>query len=311
MNFDYTPKVRELQARLDAFMDGSRVSERAPLTATRSRATARRAIPGFRRGSSRSSRRGARRRAVEPLPAAIGARRGTHQSRIRAAGRDHGPRHLGAGGLQLQRAGHRQHGDDRALRHAGAEAAVARAAARGRDPVGVPDDGAGRRLVGRDQHRVQHGAGRRSVRRQRPQVVVVGRGRSALPDLHRDGQDRSRRAEASPAVDAAGARGRARGEGRPAAHRPQRGRRAARAHGNRSRRRARAGDPPAEGRGLRLRDRAGAARARTHPPLHASHRPRRARARADVPPAFRARCVRQPRSRARRCGRSASPSRAA
>ena len=94
---------------------------------------------------------------------------------------------------------------------------------------------------------------------QRPQVVVVGCGRSALPDLHRDGQDRSRRAEASPAVDAAGARGRARGEGRPAAHRPQCRRRAARAHGNRPRRRARAGDQPAEGRGLRLRDRAGRA----------------------------------------------------
>jgi hypothetical protein len=63
--------------------------------------------------------------------------RGPHQPRVRAAVRDHGPRALGARGLQLLGARHRQHGDARALRHRGAEEAVARAAARGRDPLGV------------------------------------------------------------------------------------------------------------------------------------------------------------------------------
>ena len=274
MNFDYTPKVRELQARLSRVHGRSRLSERAPFPrrgGRQSREGQSMDTDGARRGAQG---RGAGRRAVEPLPAAIGARRRPHQSRIRAAGRDHGPRHVGARGLQLQRAGHRQHGDDRALRHARAEAAVAPAAAGRRNPVGVPDDRAGRRLVRRDEHRVQHGATRRSLRRQRPQMVVVGRGRSALPDLHRDGQDGSGRAEAPPAVDAAGARRRARGEGHPAAHRAQCRRRAARAHGNRSRRRARAGGQPAEGRRLRLRDRAGTARPRPHPPLHAPRRPR-------------------------------------
>src|SRR6478735_4643547 len=87
MNFDYTPKVREMRERLLAFMTA-------------------RVYPNERRY----------REEVESNPA-IGARRGAHQSRIRAALRAHGPGHVGARGVQLQRAGYRQHGDDRALRH--------------------------------------------------------------------------------------------------------------------------------------------------------------------------------------------------
>ena len=180
MNFDYTPKVRELRERLHGVHDGARLSERAPLPRRgRGQSRERQSVDSdaARRGAQG---RGASRVAVEPLPAAIGARRGTHQPRIRAAVRADGPRHVGARGLQLQRARYRQHGDDRALRHARAQAAVARAAARGRDPVGIPDDRARGRLVGRHQHRMQHGARRRRLRDQRPQMVVVGRRRSAL-----------------------------------------------------------------------------------------------------------------------------------
>ena len=50
------------------------------------------------------------------------------------------PRHL-----QLQGARHRQHGDPRRVRHAGAEAALARAAAGRRDPQLLLDDRAGDR----------------------------------------------------------------------------------------------------------------------------------------------------------------------
>ena len=71
---------------------------------------------------------------------------------------------------------------------------MAEAAARRRDPLGVPDDRAGGRLVRRHQHRDSHRARRRSLCDQRPQMVVVGRRRSALQDHDRHGQDRSGRA---------------------------------------------------------------------------------------------------------------------
>ena len=61
----------------------------------------------------------ARRAAVEPVPAALAARAGRPvQPGVRAAVRDHGTRAVGARSVQLRRAGHRQHGNDRALRHA-------------------------------------------------------------------------------------------------------------------------------------------------------------------------------------------------
>ena len=77
---------------------------------------------------------------------------------------------------------------------------VAEAAAGRRDPLGLPDDRAGGRLVRCDQHRHAHRARRRSLCHQRPQMVVVGRRRSALQDHDRDGQDRSRRRPPPPAV---------------------------------------------------------------------------------------------------------------
>ena len=85
MNFDYTPKVEALRERLLAFM-AARVYPnerryRDEVDANRAKGnpwiptTARRGAQG----------RGAGRRAVEPVPAAFGARRRTHQPRIRAA----------------------------------------------------------------------------------------------------------------------------------------------------------------------------------------------------------------------------------
>ena len=75
----------------------------------------------------------------------------------------------------------------------GAAQAVARAAARRRDPLVLRDDRARRRLVGRHQHPVAHRARRRRLRHQRPQVVDLRRRRSALQDRDLHGQDRSRR----------------------------------------------------------------------------------------------------------------------
>ncbi len=86
------------------------------------------------------------------------------------------------------------------------KAALARAAARRRDPLGLRHDRARGRLLGRDQHPDAHRARRRRVRHQRPQVVDLGARRPALqdPDLH--GQDRPRRRRPLPAaVDDPGA----------------------------------------------------------------------------------------------------------
>ena len=63
-------------------------------------------------------------------------------------------------------------------------------AARGRDPVVVRDDRAGRRLLRRHQHLHPDRAGRGRVRPQRPQVVDQRCDEPERADLHRDGQDR-------------------------------------------------------------------------------------------------------------------------
>ena len=124
-----------------------------------------------------------------------------------------------SGGVQLLGARHRQYGGAAPLRHARAEGAVAEAADERRDPLRLPDDRAGGRLVRRDQHPVRDPARRRRLCDQRPQMVVVRRRRSALQGRDPDGQDRSRRAEAPAAIDGADAAGRARHHGRAGAHR--------------------------------------------------------------------------------------------
>ena len=117
-------------------------------------------------------------------------------------------------GVQLLGAGHRQHGGAQPLRHARAEGALAAAADERRDPLGLPDDRAAGRLLRRHQHRDPHRARRRPLCDQRPQVVVVGRRRSALQGRHRHGQDQPRRRAAPAAVADPGAARHAGREGR-------------------------------------------------------------------------------------------------
>ena len=118
---------------------------------------------------------------------------GPRQPRLRAARRDHGPQLPRARGLQLQRARHRQRRGAGALRLGRAEGALARAAARRRDPLRLRHDRAGRRVERRHQHEGDLRGRRRRDRHQRPEVVDERRRRSALQVPHLHGRDRSRR----------------------------------------------------------------------------------------------------------------------
>ena len=89
--------------------------------------------------------------------------------------------------LQLLGARHRQHGGAGTLRLARAQAAMAGAAARRQDPLGLSDDRAGRRLVRRHQHRHALRARWRRLCAQRREMVGVRRRRPALRDLYRHG----------------------------------------------------------------------------------------------------------------------------
>ncbi len=72
-----------------------------------------------------------------------------------------GRSHYGARGFQLLGARHRQHGGAGALWNAGAERTLAEAAAGRRDSLLLCDDGTGGGVVGCHQHRKQHRARRR------------------------------------------------------------------------------------------------------------------------------------------------------
>ena len=188
---------------------------------------------------------------------------------------------------------------------------MARAAAGRRDPLGVPDDRAGGRVIGRDQHPVQHPPRRRRLRDQRPQVVQLRRRHPALRDLHRHGQDRCRMRRAMRSSRWCWCRATRRRDDGATADRLQLRRCAARPHGGRARQRARAGGEHPAGRGPRLRDRPGAAGPRAHPPLHALDRRGRARAGDDGRPAAGAHGLRQAAVPSSRSGTSASPRAAA
>ncbi len=69
-----------------------------------------------------------------------------------------------------------------------------------RDPLGLRDDRAGCRVVGRDQHRGVDRPRRRPLRDQRAQMVDDRRPRSALQDPHLHGQDRRREPRPPPAA---------------------------------------------------------------------------------------------------------------
>ena len=267
MDFDYSAKTKELQKRIAAFMDEHIYPAEAAYTAELEANTTagKRWTPlqTIEELKPKAARRACGTCSCRRQRRGLGLRRRRpHEPGLRAAGRDHGPRAVGQRGLQLLGARHRQHGDDRALRHRRAQGALARAAARRQDPQRLRDDRAGGRLVRRDQHRGAHRAPGRRVRHQRPQVVDHRRRRPALQDLHLHGQDRSRRAAPFAAVDDPGA-GRRQGHQHPA---PALGvrlrRRAARPHGDALRERARAGRQHPARRRPRLRDRAGPPRAR-------------------------------------------------
>ncbi len=112
---------------------------------------------------------------MEPVPARIRIRRGTDEPRVRAIMRNHGPVMDRTRSLQLQRSGHRQHGDAGAIRERGAEGKVARAAAGRRDPFGIRDDRARRREQRRHQHPGVDPARGRPLCDQRAQMVDDGR----------------------------------------------------------------------------------------------------------------------------------------
>jgi hypothetical protein len=93
MDFSYSPRTQDLQARLEELKPKARAAGLWNLF-----------LPP--RAESHE----------EALPSGYGI--GLTNLRIRAAGRDHGRGALGQRGLQLLGARHRQHGDHRTLRHA-------------------------------------------------------------------------------------------------------------------------------------------------------------------------------------------------
>ena len=92
-------------------------------------------------------------RPVEFLADRVRARLRPHHRRIRLSRRGDGQGASRRRDLQLLGARHRQHGGAGALRLGRAQAAMAGAAARRQDPLGLSDDRARRRLVRRHQHR--------------------------------------------------------------------------------------------------------------------------------------------------------------
>ena len=148
MDFTPSPRAADLTARVaDLHGRGGRAGRGAVPPRPR-RGAASPATRGAAAGHRRTQGEGPRAGAVEPLPAE-GARRrvrravrhrrrrGADQRRLRPdRGADRAVGHRPAG-LQLQRPGHRQHGGAAALRHRRAERAVAGAAARRPDPLGV------------------------------------------------------------------------------------------------------------------------------------------------------------------------------
>ena len=196
---------------------------------------------------------------------------------------------LASEALQLLGARHRQHGDPHHVRHARAEGAVAPAAARRRDPLGLRHDRA------RPWRRPTPPTSACAIERDGDEYVLNGRkwwisgamhprckvfivmGKTdpdAAPHLQQSmvlvPMDTPgvtivpRRLPVFGYVDRGPLRGDLRGRAGP-------------------------GDEPARRGGRRLRHRPGPPRARPHPPLHARHRRRRARPRADVPAGAQAR----------------------
>ena len=125
------------------------------------------------RDPRRAEGQGPRARPVEFLADRVRARLRADHGRICLSRRGDGQGASRRRDLQLLGARHRQHGGAGALRLGRAQAAMAGAAARGKDPLGLSDDRAGRRLVGRHQHRHALRARRRRLCAQRREMVGV------------------------------------------------------------------------------------------------------------------------------------------
>ncbi len=167
MDFSHSDKVRRPPGAARQFME-AHVYPAEPAFTKRWRKTAAPAIPGRSTEVMEELKRKAQGgESLEPVPAALRARRRSHQPRIRAVVRDHGTLAYRAGGVQLLGAGYGQHGSAGPLRHAGAAAALARAVARRPDPLGIRDDRTGRGIERCHQHSIRHRARRRSLRDQR------------------------------------------------------------------------------------------------------------------------------------------------
>jgi acyl-CoA dehydrogenase len=109
MDFEFSPKVKDMQAQLLAFMDQHIYPNEATyLREAENRAKGNAWIPTKVIEELKPRRA---RRACGTCSCRARARRRPEQPRIRAAVRDHGPRPLGARGVQLLGARHRQHGD--------------------------------------------------------------------------------------------------------------------------------------------------------------------------------------------------------
>ena len=128
MDFEFTARSLELQKQLRDFIDTHVVPAEAGVPAAGG-GVGRPPLPPAGHGGPEG--RGAPARPVEPVPSrTTEVGRGPHERRLRAAVRDDGPQPAHGRGDELRRARHRQHGDPRRVRHAGAAGRVARPAAR-------------------------------------------------------------------------------------------------------------------------------------------------------------------------------------
>ena len=268
--FDISERAQQLQKELLDFMD-AHVYPAEAVYEEQMRGLGRPARPAAGHGGAEG--RGPQARPVEPVPARRRLRRRADQPRVRAARRDHRPQLAPrARGAQLRRARHRQHGGARACSAPPEQQEQwLEPLLDGRDPLGVRDDRAGRRLLRRHQHRDRDrratatttsstaaSGGSPGAMDPRCKIFIVMGKTDPTADRHRQQSmilvpARHARASTSCAACTCSA----------TTTRPRRPRR------DRVRRRAGAGRQPARRGGRRLRDRPGPARPRPHPPLHA------------------------------------------